>query len=1093
MKKIRFTHKNLYRAVAITAGALLLTACGSETNESETTESVQATAEQPSSSSVDQAQNNDWENPTIFEINKEPARATFYAYESDELASAGERASSQFFRSLNGEWKFNWVRKPADRPENFWQQDFDDSSWQTITVPSNWELQGHGVPHYVNIPYVFPANQPYIPHDYNPVGSYIKTLDVPTDWEDKQVYLHFGAVSSAMYVWVNGQKVGYSQGSKLPAEFNITEYVKPGANKIAVEVYRWSDGSYLEDQDAWSLSGIDREVFAFATPNVHVRDFTVTSDLSDDFSQGVFGVDVEFSNATAQPVTAEVKVSIADGDQVVFTGSASAQISDEGVVKLAANIDDVKPWSAEIPHLYQLSIESTVGGETEVIHKNIGFRNMRMQHGQFLVNGVPVTLRGVNRHEHDPRTGKALSLESMIKDIELMKKLNINAVRTAHYPNDPRWYALTDQYGLYVLNEANIESHEYMQMGNTGAINDASKQQAIQLGFKPEWEAAHVERVKRMVERDKNHPSIILWSLGNEAGVGPAFEKAAQWIKDNDASRPVTYGGWGTVNGHSPLDYVDIYTPMYDFIYEMEDWAKSNPKQPMIQAEYAHAMGNSMGNLQEYWDVIYQYPQLQGGFIWDWVDQTLFKTNEDGIEIMAYGGDFGESPRPDSDNFLANGVIQSDRTLNPHAWEVKKVYQPLTFKAVNLEGLQFSVWNHHDFLAADSYVFSWQLFEDGVLIKEGSGPDLVAAPGKKEIFELSLPQFQRKSSSEYHLTVNAKARDGVLPLVDKDAVVAWEQFALTQPKIMGAANATMSSVSTEDSDQQLKIAGNNFSVQFDKASGQMISYQVNGKELLKQGPTANLWRVPNDNDSGTNTQKKLAVWKQATDNQQLVSIGHSANSDDRVEVRTLHRLGETVADFTTTYEILGSGEIKIRVNFDPVKGGLPVIPRVGMNMVIDGAYKQLSWFGRGPHENYEDRKSGAPIALYQSTVDEQYHDYSRPQETGNKTDVRWMSLQDESGNGLLVAGKQLLSLSALSMLNSDLENDRQGAHLHGAEVLPKDLVNLNIDMRQMGVGGDNSWGAMPLPQYQIRPASYSYGFRLIPLDSSKTPAAVFAQ
>ena len=1035
----------------------------------------------------------EWENPQIYQINKEPARASFFAYETQSLAYQGNRVSSGNFLSLNGQWHFNWVKTPAQRPVDFYTEQYDVSDWNTIEVPSNWELQGYGVPHYVNIDYVFPANQPHIPHDYNPVGSYIKTVKLPTSWRNKQVYIHFGAVSSAMYVWVNGKKVGYSQGSKLPAEFNITEYLTSGSNKIAIEVYRWSDGSYLEDQDAWSLSGIDREVYLYATPDTHIRDITVHSDLDENFQHGLFGVDIEFSSfnrvneLSLTDKTADISISVLDEQHKVFTQSVRQSLNDSNVISVSGLIENVAHWSAETPHLYTLLIESKVNQQTEVIKKRIGFRNLQMRNGLFLVNGKPVTIRGVNRHEHDPVTGKALSLESMQQDIQLMKKLNVNAVRTAHYPNDPRWYQLTDQYGIYVLDEANIESHEYMQIGNGQADDQQAHREKHHLGYQPQWQAAHLDRIQRMVERDKNHPSIILWSMGNEAGLGDAFVKGAQWIKRRDPSRPVTYGGWGAVNGHSDLDYVDIYTPMYDFLHEMEDWVLSKPSKPMIQAEYAHAMGNSLGNLQEYWDLIYQHPQLQGGFIWDWVDQTLFKQNADGLKIMAYGGDFGESPRPDSDNFLANGIIQSDRSVNPHAWELKKVYQPFRFSVVDLDSLTFTIENHHNFLPASQFDYQWRVEENGTTIKRGNINGINVQAGKKQVFSLSTKNLNKDDDKEYHLVLEVTSKADSVHFISAGDVIAWEQFALTPPKFVASASrhqskhVTVRNLTTSDTTSTLMINSPNHQIVFDKLSGQLSSYQTQGKELLVKGLSMNLWRVPTDNDVGARLDKKLAVWKQATNDQQLLEFAFSAEPNQPVTVTTRYRLADNIADSTITYIINDAGDIDVGVDFKPIQWQLPMLPRLGINLVFNGNYKQLEWFGRGPHENYPDRKTGAAVGLYQAHVDSQYHYYSRPQETGNKSDVRWLTLTNSQGQGLMIAGKQLLNFSALPMLNSDLEHDRKTVHLHGAEVSKKDLVNLNIDYKHMGVGGDNSWGALPLPKYQVHSGSYSFGFRLIPI------------
>ncbi|MGL1956312.1 MAG: DUF4981 domain-containing protein [Colwellia sp.] len=1038
----------------------------------------------------------EWENPEIFAQNKLPARATFYAYESTDLAKNQQRENSAYFLSLNGDWHFNWVKKPADRPKDFWQAGFDHSSWDSIQVPSNWELQGHGIPHYVNIDYVFPANQPFIPHEYNPVGSYIKQLDVPSNWQGKRVYLHFGAVNSAMYIWVNGKKVGYSQGSKLPAEFDITDYVKAGDNKVAVEVYRWSDGSYLEDQDAWSLSGIDREVFVYATPQTKINDYTVTADLDDSFENGVFKLAIDIGSTQNKAVTGKFNITITDSEadegKVLLTKQVKLEVTDKQSVSLSGVINNIQPWSAEFPKLYTLTIKAEIDGKKQVIEQKIGFRHLKMTHGQFLVNGKAVTIRGVNRHEHDANTGKALSLEGMIEDIKLMKQLNVNAVRTSHYPNDPRFYALADQYGLYILDEANIESHEYMQKGTSQGITNSEVQKQHFLGYQPEWQAAHIDRVARMVARDKNHPSIILWSLGNEAGFGTAFESAAAWIKENEPTRPVTYGGWGTVDGHSSLDYVDIYTPMYDFMYEMEDWAQSNPKQPMIQAEYAHAMGNSLGNLQEYWDLIYRHPQLQGGFIWDWVDQTLLKTNDEGQTIMAYGGDFGESPRPDTDNFLANGLIQSDRTFNPHAWELKKVYQPLYFSSVDLASFTFVLENHHDFTDAENYNYDWILAKNGQPVKQGKLTGINAKAGKKQIFTIKnsegLNDYLFLPNTEYHLTIRATAKANQTAFIAEGDVVAWQQFALTQPVFTiksdietNTANIGQALTLARNS-EQLAINGKDFSLEFNKETGVISSYKINGSELVKQGLAANLWRVPTDNDYGAQLPTKLAIWQQASEQQKLLSTTAKQLTNGNVVINTEHELGDNTATFVTQYIINDKGAVDVSADFYPQQWHSLMLPKVGMNMVLNGDYKNFTWFGRGPHENYVDRNTSAAVAVYQSHVDEQYHDYARPQETGNKTDVRWFTLTNEQGFGIKVKGHQLLSISALPMLNSDLQHDRKAVRLHGSEVPTKDLINLNIDYKQMGVGGDNSWGALPQPQYQIPAGNYHYGFTIEPVN-----------
>jgi beta-galactosidase len=729
--------------------------------------------------------------------------------------------------------------------------------------------------------------------------------------------------------------------------------------------------------------------------------------------------------------------------------------------------------------LYDLTIAVTnnESGEQEFIHECIGFRNMTVEGGQFLVNGVPVTIRGVNRHEHDPTTGRVVSRERMLEDVRLMKELNINAVRTSHYPNDPYWYELTDEYGLYVMDEANIESHEYMRIGD-----QSGDPASIQLGYQPEWEEAHLDRIRRMVIRDKNHPSIIWWSMGNEAGTGPAFEKGAAWIKAHDPSRPVTYGGHGTVGGHSVLDYVDIYTPMYDFVHEMIDYATSDPPKPMVQAEYAHAMGNSIGNLQEYWDAIYAHDALQGAHIWDWVDQTLYKINDDGKTIFAYGGDFGESPRPDSDNFLANGVIQSDRTLNPHAWEVKKVYQPIKFAAVDAAKGQFTVWNRHDFIDLSGFELDWRIEKDGQPLAAGDGPALNVAAGETAPLTLDLPAIDMEAGAEYFLRLDMTAKEGAVPLLAAGYLVAWDQFELPNDQAAPAPAPELPAPTLRDEQDTLTIETADFAIRFDKASGEMRSWTVRGNELLLRGLRPDLWRAPTDNDSGGRwAQTTLVVWKNAT-NGTALSAFEAAKEGDEVIVKTEYVLGEGIARYGIEYRVTGDGVIRVRGDFEPLQDELPVMPRVGMNMVLKGDYRQLAWFGRGPHENYEDRKTGAAIGLYKSTVDAQYHDYSRPQETGNKTDVRWMKLTNTDGVGMMVKAEAPLSMAALPVETADLDHDRSrdAPNRHGGDVEMRDIVRLNIDLKQMGVGGDNSWGAKPLPKYQIQPQRYEYGFTLTP-------------
>ena len=1032
----------------------------------------------------------EWENPSIVHNNLEPARASFVAYETKPLAMQGNPTASSFFQSLDGLWKFLWVRKPADRPIGFWKWDYDVSSWDDIKVPSNWEMQGYGVPHYINIEYVFPANQPYIPHDYNPVGSYRRSFHIPDSWMDREIFINLGAVNSTYYLWLNGQLVGYKQDSKLPGEFNITPYIKPGSNIVALEVYRWSDGSYLEDQDAWSLSGIERSVNVYARPRTYLGDFEVKAGLNKNYQDGIFKLKLDFVHSKNSLSELQLNIGLVKGNKIVFSKQINHASKDiASTVLVSSHINNVDKWTSETPSLYDLIIEisNKKTKEKEVVRHPIGFRNLTVVDGQFLVNGVPIYIRGVNRHEHHALNGRVVTKADMLEDIKLMKSLNINAVRS-HYPNDPEWYRLLDQFGLYAFNEANIESHEYMRMGNR---NNGRQREKWQLGYKPEWEYAHIERIKRLVERDKNHVSVTFWSLGNEAGIGPTFEKMANWVKNRDPSRPVTYGGWGTVNGHSVLDYVDIYTPMYDFLWELEDYVKSNPKMPMIQAEYAHAMGNSVGNLQEYWDTYYKHRALQGGFIWDWVDQTLIKEDERGNKIFAYGGDFGESPRPDSDNFLANGLIQSDRTLNPHAWEVKKVYQPIEFLEKNASKGEFVLWNRHNFKGLDGYLFSWEIEADGKPIYTGKFNVPSVAAGEKKPITLDLPEFKQKSSLDYYLRINVRAKANTIPLISAGSLVAWNQFRLPTPYSGNAAGpGDIKSISYISQSNLSQFSGNNFTVVFDNTTGELQSWLVNNKELLWRGLQPNLWRASTDNDSGArNKLAESAIWKTVVKSRVLQDMLVDKKSN-HYQVTSQYRLGN-IATYLVNYQIYPNGDVIVTLNLMPLKENLPMLTRVGMNMVLNEGYEILHWYGRGPHENYSDRNSGAAVDLYESTVKAQYHDYSRPQETGNKTDVRWLAVSKRDGTGFLIstlpgsANNQHLSISALPVLQSDLEHDRSRSakNVHGGSIAMRDIVSLNIDLRQMGVGGDNSWGALPLEKYRIPAKPYRYTFRLRPFNA----------
>ncbi len=1049
-----------------------LVACNDKPeNTTSTTSSIQEHAE--------------WENPEIFAINKQAAHASFYPYESQALAKKGDINASEFHLSLNGNWQFNWVKKPADRPQDFWKKDFDVSNWGTIEVPGNWERQGYGTQYYINKQYIFPANQPFIAHEHNPVGSYVKEFELPKNWQNRQVFIHLGAVNSAFYIWVNGEKVGYSQGSKLPAEFDISSYLTSEKNRIALEVYRWSDGSYLEDQDGWSLSGIERDVYLYATPKLRIEDYTLVSDLINNYQDGVLKLAVDLSldaSLAKNQQTAEVSVTVKENDTTLFNDNK--KVSEEQLtqaINFAATLENIKSWSAETPYLYDLEItlRDAQGKVSQVITQPIGFRNLKMENGLFLVNGTPVTIRGVNRVEHHATGGRTLTKESMLKDIKLMKQLNINSVRTAHFPNDPYWYQLADQHGLYVMDEANIESHHYMDVGD-----NKKDKPAHQLGFKPEWQAAHLARIADMVERDKNHASVILWSMGNEAGIGSSFEKGAAWIRENDASkRPVTYGGYGDVRGHTNLDYVDIYTPMYDSIKELKNYASKPRTQPMIMAEYAHAMGNSLGSFDEYWQTIYTHQNLQGGYIWDWVDQTFLETNQAGQDYWAFGGDFNEEKTEKAGgHFLANGLIQPDRTLNPHAYEVKKVYQPVTFSDFDAATGEFKLQNRYNFRDLSHLTFSWQLQENGVPVAAGQLNKLQALAGEEITAEVDLSSYQQKANSEYHVTITAITTTALNAFIPANYQLAWEQFSVqTTPAQTATIIEKNSELKLKQNQQHVQLSGSDFSLTFDKTTGEISNYQFQGTALIEQGLTPNFWRVRTDNDNGllNNAKVDLGIWRKASVEQTLKSITVKQLNDQEVEVTTIITLAGQVAEYTTQYHVYSSGEVVVSGSINLLAKKLKIMPRFGMHLQMPASFANIEWFGRGPHENYADRKSSAAVGIYQANVAEQLHDYAVPQETGNKTDVRWLSISNAQGIGLKVSGDELLSIAAVPLAKHDLYNVAD-IPKHSADVVQGHATTLRIDWKQMGLGGQNTWGATALKHHQLPADNYQYRFSLTP-------------
>ncbi len=1028
---------------------------------------------------------NDWENPEVIGRNKEPGHCTLVPYADVETALACRREASPFCQSLNGPWKFSLARKPADRPADFYKPDFDVSGWAEIPVPSNWELHGYDKPIYLNIRYPHPTNPPYIAHEYNPVGSYRRQFTIPDAWDSRQVFIHFDGVTSAFYLWVNGRMVGYSQGSMTPAEFDITPYLQKGENTVAAEVYRWCDGSYLEDQDFFRISGIYRNVYLFATPQAHIRDFFVRATLDGQYQDGVLMIRPKLATYDGSNLRGwTVQAQLYDGDKEPVLSQAlkidASRILNERYPQrdnvrfalLEAKVPGVKQWSDETPNLYTLvlTLHNRSGKLVEAESCRVGFRRVEIRDGQFFVNGRSVKFFGTNRHEHDPDHGRAVPVSRMIEDIKLMKSHNINAVRTSHYPNAPEWYDLCDEYGIYLMDETNLETH-----GVGGLLSNL-----------PVWHTAFMERAIRMVERDKNHASVVFYSLGNESGCGPNHAAMAAWIHDYDPTRPVHYEG----AAGSPNDwpYVDVISRMYERIPGIIRLATNDDTRPMVLCEYVHAMGNSVGNLREYWDAIRAHDRLIGGFIWDWVDQGLRKKTADGTSYWGYGGDFGDNPN--DGNFCCNGLVQPDRKPNPSLAEVRKVYQRIHVKRVDLLAGAFSIENEYDFRDLGFVEGSWELTCDGKVVLAGKLPRLTLAPGQTQNLDIPFRQPTLEPGGEYWLKVSfALAEDA--PWAGKGHVVAWDQFEVPfdVPAATPVALAQMPAAALEKSGNAYTVSGDGFTVTVGRDSGAIESLLFKGVELVKSPLAPNFWRPPIDNDNGNGMPRRHGVWRDAGPKRKVRSVTAEQLEPQLVRITAEATLpaGDN-SKYRTTYDIYGSGDIVVEASLQPSGSNLPELPRFGMQMAIPGTCSTATYLGRGPHENYWDRHTGAAVGLYSTSVEELIHVYTRPQENGNRTDVRWLTLTDTGGTGLLAVGMPLLSVSAWPFSMADLEKAR---HIH--ELPRRDFITLNLDYRQMGVGGDDSWGARPHPEYMLPAQPYTYRFRLRPYSKDMGEANTLAR
>ena len=1014
-----------------------------------------------------------WENHTVLQVNTMEPHVTLAPYTNQATARSGERQQSDQFRLLNGNWKFNWVAKPADRPADFFKPDFDDSQWASIPVPSNWEIEGYGTAIYTNSSYPFPKNPPFIPHEDNPVGSYRTNFDLPKDWQDQLVHLTFDGVSSAFYLWINGKQVGYSQGSRTPAKFDITSYLKAGENQLAVEVYRWCDGSYLEDQDFWRLSGIFRDVTLQARAPQHIRDIHIVTDLDESYTDASLEVDIEL---TGTPKGA-IALSLVDaaGTQIA---SAKQAIS-ANALRFELPIDNPAKWTNESPNLHTLFLTLTDqrGKTVEVIPQPVGFREVEIKGNVFMVNGTPIKLKGVNRHEHHADTGQVVDRASMIRDIELWKTNNINAVRTSHYPNTPLFYELCDQYGIWVLDEANIESHGFGNGPQNKVAND------------PTWEAAHVNRVLRMLERDRNHPSIILWSHGNEAGIGPNFDACYRAIKATDLTRPVHYEG----DKRPGAPAADVYSKMY----ASETWVGPEDK-PSILCEYTHAMGNSNGNLHEYWhDNIYKTPRHIGGFVWDWMDQGIRKPvpaefqNNIGIgpvkeTAFAYGGWEQHGYHHDG-NFCMNGLVGADWTPHPGLNAVKYVYRNVHVSEIDAAKGKFNIRNWYDFSNLQDLVKGeWVLEQNGEPIANGELTDLNIPPHSEKSIQVDMPAINNTASTEYTLNFHFRAKADYSTLTEAGTELAYAQFLLPDAVPATAINAdalpTLKSVREGD---QLTITGKDFTVAFDLQAGRMLDYTVKGRTLIQAGPEMDLWRAYTDNDKAPIGKGRYSdAWRDAISQQQVLSSTFEELSNGAVRVQIAATLPNVNAAYQLVYTVYGNGEIAVDAQLDQrkVPVGLRHPHRFGTELLLPSEFDQMSWYGRGPNATYSDRKF-ARISRFSGSVDEQWVDYSRPQANGNKTDLRWLSMTNSNGAGLLFyTVGEALSGAAKHYSKETMENSDYSFQMERSP-----HIHLNIDHDQLGVGGNTSWGATALPAYQLSERLNQFSYRIRPLNTGDTP------
>lgn len=1011
------------------------------------------------------AQLNDWENLAVTQINAEKAHATYVPFETLSWNNNTLEKSS-LVQFLNGTWKFAYFKNPSLIPSDIHSTKKNNSKWDDIQVPSNWQLQGDGKydpPVFTNIKYPFEPNPPYVPKEYNPVGVYKKSFIVPADWDEQQVFIHFGGVQSAMYLWVNGRKVGYHEDGMLPAEFNITNYIKKGNNELTVQVFNWSDGSYLEDQDFWRLSGIYRDVYIFTTPNVRIRDFSVLPELDEDYKDAELHVAVAIENVREKKNEPYfVRVTLRDAmDNPIMTLKSenfTVQKSVERTISLKGNVTNPLKWTAETPNLYKVGIELVAanGKAVQAFVVHTGFRKIEIKDGLFLVNGQAIKIKGVNRHEFDMHNGRTITSESMIEDILLMKRHNINAVRTSHYPNHPEWYNLCDEYGLYVVDEANVESHGLWANG-------------YYVGEKSEWKQAIVERNVNMVLRDKNHPSIVYWSMGNESGWGANFDAAYEEMKKTDPQkRPVHYESQNPTYA-KVLSRYDIISQMYLSLKDIVRLFNEDETRPFIICEYAHSMGNSLGNFNKYWDLYYKYPRLQGGFTWDWVDQGLRSKDKNGNEywnIINY-----------SDGANVNdGLVTPDRRVQPELNELKKIHQNFTVNEIDAITGLISVENRNYFVSTDHVMLNWELIEDGVVVHKGSIDDLQILPQSQKLIQLSYPKNLIKKGKEYFLNVYFVLKQAT-PWADKGYEVAKEQIRLNLPThihTIGDVLSQTGNLTVSDNKTDLTIKGPDFSVSFNKKQGSLVSYIKKKRAMFTDPLLPNFWRVPTDNDEGGGNNSFASRWREAgldrytIENNKFTVINQQPNE---VKISVVNKLIFKTGSIlqTTEYTVMSDGSIRVDNNFQ-VDEQLPPLARVGMTTSLPKDFNNLEWYGRGSFESYEDRKDAAFVGLWKGKVEDQYFDYVMPQENGNKTDTRWVKVMAENSS-ICFRGIPSINFNIQNYADTALNNSKISHKLQRG-----DKTYVHIDHKQMGLGGDDSWSPRVHQEYVLNGSEYSLSF-----------------